>query len=93
MVTPLHLGAAIRRVTAAIESAQVCLTSQRLRTIGSAVLPPLADSSSPDGELIAGYLPNGALIAVYRDIEKAKRLEPGSFQRYWWRRSRLAMSR
>lgn len=40
------------------------------------VLPPLAGPNSPDGELIAGYLPTGALIAFYRDIEKAARLEP-----------------
>ena len=32
--------------------------------------------SSADGELIAGSLPNGALIAFYRDIEKAVRLAP-----------------
>jgi hypothetical protein len=40
------------------------------------VLPPLAGANSPDGELIAGYLPNGALIAFYRDIKKAQALEP-----------------
>jgi hypothetical protein len=76
MIAPLHLSAAVRRVTAAIESAQGCLVSRRVRAIGNAVLPPLAGANSPDGELIAGYLPNGALIAFYRDIEKAQRLEP-----------------
>ena len=75
-IAPLHLSAAVRRVTAAIESAQACLTSRKVRAIGNAVLPALADASSSDGELIAGYLPNAALIAFYRDIEKADRLEP-----------------
>jgi hypothetical protein len=50
--------------------------SHKVRTIGNAVLPPLASPSSPDGELIAGYLPNGALIAFYRGIKKAQGLEP-----------------
>lgn len=36
----------------------------------------MAGPNSPDGELIAGYLPTGALIAFYRSIEKAERLEP-----------------
>jgi hypothetical protein len=76
-IAPLHLTAAARRVTAAIESAQACLISHKVRAIGNAVLPPLTDPSSPDGELIAGYLPNGALIAFYRDINKADQLEPG----------------
>jgi hypothetical protein len=75
-LAPLHLGAAVRRVTAAIESTQACLTSHKVRTIGNALLPALASPNSPDGELIAGYLPNGALIAFYRDIKKAKGLEP-----------------
>lgn len=75
-LAPLHLGAAVRRVTAAIESTQACLTSHRVRAVGNAVLPPLASPNSPDGELIAGYLPSGALIAFYRDIKKAKGLEP-----------------
>jgi hypothetical protein len=75
-LAPLHLSAAVRRVTAAIESAQACLTSHKVRTIGSAMLPPLASPNSPDGELIAGYLPDGALIAFYRSIEKAERLAP-----------------
>lgn len=75
-IAPLHLSAAVRRVTAMIESAQACLTSHKVRAIGNAVLPPLAAPSSPDGELIVGYLPNGALIAFYRDSEKATRLEP-----------------
>lgn len=75
-IARLHLSAAVRRVTAAIESAQACLTSHKVRTIGNALLPPLASSNSPDGELIAGYLPSGALIAFYRNIEKAERLEP-----------------
>jgi hypothetical protein len=75
-LAPLHLGAAVRRVTAAIESTQACLTSHKVRTIGNAVLPPLASPTGPDGELIAGYLPNGALIAFYRDITKAQGLEP-----------------
>jgi hypothetical protein len=75
-IAPLHLSAAVRRVTAAIESARSCLTSHKVRAIGGAVLPPPANSSSPDGELIAGYLPNGALIAFYRDVAKAERLEP-----------------
>ena len=52
------------------------MTSHKVRAIGNAVLPPLAAPSSPDGELIVGYLPNGALIAFYRDSEKATRLEP-----------------
>lgn len=100
-IPPLHLSVAVRRVTAAIESAQACLTSHKVRAIGNAVLPPLADPSSPDGELIAGYLPNGALIAFYRDIKKAVRLEPavlrnarrihaqverdGAVTIFWWR--------
>ena len=75
-IAPLHLSTGVRRVTAAIESAQACLTSHKVRAIGNAVLPPLAAPSSPDGELIVGYLPNGALIAFYRDSEKATRLEP-----------------
>jgi hypothetical protein len=75
-ITPLHLSAAVRRVTASIESTQGCLASRRVRAIGNAVLPPLAGANSPDGELIAGYLPNGALIAFYRDTDKAQRLEP-----------------
>jgi hypothetical protein len=75
-IARLGLSAAVRRVTTTIESTQACLTSRRVRAIGNAVLPPLADPSSPDGELIAGYLPNGALIAFYRDREKATRLEP-----------------
>lgn len=75
-IAPLHLSAAVRRVTAAIESAQACLASRKVRAIGNAVLPPLAGANSPDGELIAGYLPNGALIAFYRNIKKAERLEP-----------------
>lgn len=72
----LHLSAAVRRVTARIESAQACLTSHSVRSIGGAGLPSSADSSSPDGELIAGSLPSGALIAFYRDTQKAQRLEP-----------------
>jgi hypothetical protein len=76
-IAPLHLPAAARRVTAAIESAQACLISHKVRAIGNAVLPPLTDPSSPDGELIAGYLPNGALIAFYRDSNKADQLETG----------------
>lgn len=75
-IAPLHLSAAVRRVTAAIESMQACLASHQIRAIGNAVLPPLAGANSPDGELIAGYLPTGALIAFYRDIKKATRLEP-----------------
>lgn len=75
-ITPLQLGAAVRRVTAVIESTQACLTAHKVRAIGNAVLPPLAGAGSPDGELIAGYLPNGALIAFYRDTKKAVRLEP-----------------
>ncbi len=75
-IAPLHLSAAVRRVAAAIESAQACLTSHKVRTIGNALLPPPASPNSPDGEVIAGYLPNGALIAFYRNIEKAERLEP-----------------
>jgi hypothetical protein len=75
-IAPLQLSAAVRRVTAAIESTQTCLTSHKVRTIGNAVLPPLASPNSPDGELIAGYLPNGAFIAFYRNVEKAERLEP-----------------
>ena len=75
-LAPLHLGAAVRRVTAAIESTQACLTSHKVRTIGNALLPPLASPNSPDGELIAGYLQNGALIAFYRDIKKAEGLGP-----------------
>ena len=71
-IAPLHLSAAVRRVTATIESAQACLTSRKVRAIGGAVLPPLAAPSSPDGELIAGYLPNGALIAFYLDREKQR---------------------
>jgi len=100
-IAPLHLSAAVRRVTAAIESAQACLASRRVRAIGNAVLPPLAGANTPDGELIAGYLPNGALIAFYRDIKKAERLEPavlrnarrlrgqversGAVTIFWWR--------
>ncbi|MGO9961740.1 MAG: hypothetical protein ACLP50_38165 [Solirubrobacteraceae bacterium] len=100
-IAPLRLSSAVRRVTAAIESAQACLASHRVRAIGNAVLLPLADPSSPDGELIAGYLPNGALIAFYRNIEKAERLEPavlrnarrlraqverrGAVTIFWWR--------
>jgi hypothetical protein len=79
-IAALHLSGAVRRVTAAIESTQACLMSHRVRAIGNAVLPPLADPSSPDGELIAGYLPRGALIAFYRDSEKAQRLEPAVLQ-------------
>jgi hypothetical protein len=79
-MTALHLSRAVRRVTAAIESTQACLMSHRVRAIGNAALPPLADPSSPDGELIAGYLPRGALIAFYRDSEKARRLEPAVLQ-------------
>lgn len=75
-IAPLHLSAAVRRVTAVIESVQACLASHTVRAIGNAVLPPLAGVDSPDGELIAGYLPSGALIAFYRDIKKAARLQP-----------------
>ncbi len=75
-IAPLHLSVAVRRVTASIESTQACLTSHSVRTIGNAMLPPLANANSPDGELIAGYLPNGALIAFYRDIAKAQQLAP-----------------
>ena len=74
-IAPLHLSVAVRRVTALIESAQACLTSHSVRAIGTAVLPPLASANSPDGELIAGHLPNGALIAFYHNIAKAQRLE------------------
>lgn len=100
-IAPLHLSAAVRRVTAAIESAQACLASHKVQAIGNAVLPPLAGPNSPDGELIAGYLPTGSLIAFYRDIEKAARLEPavlrnarriggqversGTVTIFWWR--------
>jgi hypothetical protein len=100
-IVPLHLSAAVRRVTAAIESAQACLVSHKVRAIGNAVLPPLAGPNSPDGELIAGYLPSGALIAFYRRVEKAERLEPavlrharrlraqverrGAVTIFWWR--------
>lgn len=76
VIAPLHLSAAVRRVTATIESTQACLASHTVRAIGNAVLPPLADPASADGELIAGQLPKGALIAFYRDIQKATRLEP-----------------
>ncbi len=75
MIAPLHLSASVRRVTATIERMQACLTERRLRAIGNAALPALTDPSSPDGELIAGYLPSGAMIAFYRDVEKARRLE------------------
>lgn len=75
-VAPLYLSVAVRRVTASIESAQACLASHSVRAIGNAVLPPLASADSPDGELIAGNLPNGALIAFYRNMKKAHRLEP-----------------
>ena len=100
-IAPLHLSAAVRRVTATIESVQACLTSHKVRAIGNAVLPPLAAPSSPDGELIVGYLPNGALIAFYRSSEEAMRLEPemlrnarrihaqverrGAATIFWWR--------
>jgi hypothetical protein len=100
-IAPLHLGAAVRRVTAAIGSAQACLIAHKVRAIGNAVLPALAGPGSPDGELIAGYLPNGALIAFYRDVTKAVRLEPevlrnarrihaqiersGAVTIFWWR--------
>ena len=89
-IAPVQLGAAVRRVTTTIEAAQTCLTAHNVRAIGGPVLPvrpvlpvglpnPYARSASqnsPDGELIAGYLPNGALLAFYRDITKAARLEP-----------------
>lgn len=75
-IASLHLSAAVRRMTAVIESAQACLISHKVRAIGGGVLPPGADPSTPDGELIAGYLPSGALIAFYRDAKKAARLEP-----------------
>ena len=75
-LAPLHVGAAVRRVTAAIQSTQACLTSHKVRTIGNALLPPLAGPNSPEDELIARYPPHGALIAFYRDIKKAERLEP-----------------
>ena len=75
-IEPLQLSVAVRRVTASIELAQACLTSHSVRVIGNAALPPLASAESPDGELIAGYPPNGALIAFYRDIAKAQRLAP-----------------
>lgn len=75
-IASLNLSVAVRRVTALIESAQACLTSHSVRAIGNAVLPPLASANSPDGELIAGYPPNEALIAFYRSVEKAQRLEP-----------------
>ncbi len=100
-ITPLHLSASVRRVTQKIESSQACLISHGLRAIGSAALPPMAGPNGPDGELIAGYLPNGALIAFYRDTEKAERLEPailrsarrlhaqverrGDVTIFWWR--------
>jgi hypothetical protein len=108
-IAPLHLSAAVRRVTAVIESAEACLIARRVRAIGNAVLPPLADPSSPDGELIAGYLPNGGLIAFYRDVEKAERLEPavlrnarrlraqverrGAVTIFWWRPPTAALRR
>jgi hypothetical protein len=100
-IGPLHLSAAVQQVTAAIESAQACLAHHKVRAIGNGVLPPLADPNSPDGELIAGYLPNGALIAFYRNVETADRLEPavlrnarrlgaqversGAVTIFWWR--------
>jgi hypothetical protein len=100
-IAPLQLDAAVRKVTTTIESTQACLTAHKVRAIGNAVLPPLAGPSTPDGELIAGYLPHGALIAFYRDIEKAVRLEPkvlsnarrihaqvqrsGAVTIFWWR--------
>ncbi len=76
-LAPLHLGAAVRRVTATIEATQACLTSRHVRTIGNAALPPLATPNSPDGELIAGYLPNGALIAFYRTSGRRTGWNPG----------------
>lgn len=76
-VAPLYLNAAVRRLTATIESTPACLTSRSVRAIGNAVLPPLAHQNSADGELIVGHLPDGALIAFYRDTDKAVRLEPG----------------
>lgn len=83
-IAPVHLGAAVRRVTATIEAAQACLTAHKVRAIGGPVLPVgvpdlhalAASQNGPDGELIAGYLPNGALLAFYRDVAKAARLEP-----------------
>jgi hypothetical protein len=75
-VAPLHLSESVRRVTRVTESTQACLLSHKVRTIGNGVLPPLAVTNGPDGELIAGFLPNGALIAFYRTVEKAERLEP-----------------
>jgi hypothetical protein len=77
-------------VTATIEAAQACLTAHGVRAIGGPVLPisPVlpfgvphlpalaASQNGPDGELIAGFLPNGALLAFYRDVAKAVRLEP-----------------
>jgi hypothetical protein len=89
-ITPVHLSAAVRRVTATIEAAQTCLTARRVRAVGGPVLPvapvlPIgvpdlhalaASHNGPDGELIVGYLANGALLAFYRDVAKAVRLEP-----------------
>lgn len=108
-IAPLHLSVAVRRVTATIESAQACLASPSVRAIGNAILPPLANANSPAGELIAGYLPNGALIAFYRTTEKAQRLEPpalrngrrlraqvrrsGTATVFWWRPPTAALRR
>lgn len=84
-IAPAHLDAAVRRVTVTIEAAQACLTAHRVRAIGGPVLPsalPIdlhglaATKNGPDGELIIGYLPNGALLAFYSNAAKAVRLEP-----------------
>jgi hypothetical protein len=108
-IAPVRLGAAVRRVTATIEAAQSCLTAHKVRAIGGPVLPvgvpalhaPAVGQNGPDGELIAGYLPRGALLAFYRDVAKAVRLEPaiinnarrihaqvqrrGATTIFWWR--------
>ena len=85
-IAPARLSETARRVTAAIEAAQNCLTAHRVRAIGGPVLPvsaalpglPMlaAHQDGPDGELIAGDLPDAATLAFYADVAEAVRLAP-----------------
>jgi hypothetical protein len=75
-LTPLNLSASVRALIARIDSVRSCLTSQRLRAVGGAMLPPNPPGpAQPDGELVITSR-GPSFIAFYTSVARARRLEP-----------------
>jgi hypothetical protein len=67
----------LRAVVAAISRARQCFARQGVPVTGGPVLPANpANSTSADGELIAGSAAGGAFIGFYTSAARAQRLEP-----------------